>query len=367
MGNREKIIARTSILGIVANLLIASVKVVVGAMASSIAIISEGVNNATDALTSVLTLVGTKLAGKHPDAKHPFGYGRLEYLTSLVIATLILVSGVEMLISSVKLVFKPEALSISYVSLAVVAVSAVAKLVLGLYTIAMGKKAESTALEAVGIDCRNDSVVSVVTIASAVVFLVWHRSIDAYAGIFTSLLIVKSGVGVLMATVSELLGRAGDKELANRLYHRIRGTNGIVGAVDMMLHNYGPNAWSGSVNVEIDHDMPVGDAYAVLHALQMQIKREERVTMVFGIYAVGDDHDDVKRARRVIGEFARAREHIRSFHAVYLEPGTDRLYCDFIVDYDLRDWDALRGEFLDYMAVHYPGKEIVLTIETEFV
>ena len=149
---REGVIATTSALGIAVNLIIAAVKVIAGLLASSIAIVSEGVNNATDALTSVITLIGTKLAGKHPDEKHPFGYGRIEYLTGLVIAVLILVTGIEMLISSVKLIFEPSELDITFVSLAVVALSAVIKFFLGLYTIRMGKKADSSALEAVGLD-----------------------------------------------------------------------------------------------------------------------------------------------------------------------------------------------------------------------
>ena len=142
--NRNKIIRDTSILGIVANLLIAGVKVALGLLTSSVAIVSEGVNNAGDVLTSVLTMVGTRLAAKHPDAKHPFGYGRLEYLTALVIAVIILVSGVEMLIESVKLIFRPEPLAVSYLALGIVSGSAVLKFALGLYTIAMGRKANSS-------------------------------------------------------------------------------------------------------------------------------------------------------------------------------------------------------------------------------
>lgn len=364
---REGIVATTSVLGIIVNLLVASAKVIVGLLASSIAIVSEGVNNASDVLTSTLTLIGTKLAGKHPDENHPFGYGRIEYLTSLVISILILVAGIEMLISSVKLVIHPEALSISYLSLIIVACSAVIKFILGTYTLKMGKKADSGALEAVGIDCRNDSFVSVVTIISALVFLVFHVSIDAYVGIFTSLMIVRAGIGVLRDTVSELLGRPGEKELATKLYREIVSTEGILGAADMMLHNYGPDAYSGSVNIEIDHSKTVGEVYQFLHKLQLRIMHEHHVTMVFGIYAVDNDHEYIKELRKTIGRFVSRQEHVKSYHAVYLDPNSDLLYCDFIVDYDLRDWDALSARFKEYMKEFYPDKQIELTIETEFV
>lgn len=365
--SREGIIATTSGLGIAVNVLIATMKVVVGLMASSIAIVSEGVNNAADALTSVLTLLGTKLAGKHPDEEHPFGYGRVEYLTSLVISVLILVTGIEMLKSAVELIFHPEELNISVVSLVLVAVSAVVKFCLGVYTIAMGKKANSGALEAVGLDCRNDAFVSIVTIGSAVAFLVFGLYIDAYVGVFTSLLILKAGVDVLRDTVSDLLGRPGEKELATRLYHEIRSTEGILGAADMMLHNYGPDAYSGSVNIEIDHEKTVGEIYQFLHKLQLRIMYEYHVVMVFGIYAVDNDHEEVKAINKSVGKFVKETDHVKSFHAVYLEPGTDMLYCDLVVDYELPDWDKLRGDFTAYMQEHYPDKKLMLTIETEFV
>lgn len=364
---REGVITAVSALGIAVNLLIAAAKVVLGLFASSIAIVSEGVNNASDALTSVLTLVGSRLAGKHPDAKHPFGYGRVEYLTSLVIAGLILFTGIEMLIGSVRLIFEPSELNVSVPALAVVAVSAVIKFLLGVFTVSAGKRSGSGALVGVGLDCRNDSFISVVTILSAVIFIVSGVSVDAYVGALMSLLVVKAGFDVLRDTVSELLGRPGDAELAAKLYREIRSTPGILGAVDMMLHNYGPDAYSGSVNVEIDHEKTVGEVYDFLHALQLRIMREYNVTLVFGVYAVDGDHEEVRVIRQRIAEFVRAHEHVKSFHAVYLDPASPRLYCDLIVDYELRDWSLLRGEFTDFMRESFPERELVLTIETEFV
>lgn len=364
---REGVITAVSALGIAVNLLIAAAKVVLGLFASSIAIVSEGVNNASDAMTSVLTLVGSRLAGKLPDAKHPFGYGRVEYLTSLVIAGLILFTGIEMLISSVRLIFEPSELNVSVPALAVVAVSAVIKFLLGVFTVSAGKRSGSGALVGVGLDCRNDSFISVVTILSAVIFIVSGVSVDAYVGVLMSLLVVKAGFDVLRDTVSELLGRPGDAELAAKLYREIRSTPGILGAVDMMLHNYGPDAYSGSVNVEIDHEKTVGEVYDFLHALQLRIMREYNVTLVFGVYAVDGDHEEVRVIRQRIAEFVRAHEHVKSFHAVYLDPASPRLYCDLIVDYELRDWSLLRGEFTGFMRESFPELELVLTIETEFV
>ena len=365
--SRDSIITTTSGLGIAVNLLIASAKVIVGIIASSIAIISEGVNNASDALTSVLTLIGAKLAKKHPDSKHPFGHGRVEYLTSLVIAAFILFTGIELIIGSVGKIIEPTDPSISYLSLIFIAVTAVIKLFLGLYTIKMGKKAGSEALVGVGLDCRNDCFASIITILAAVVFLVFRVSLDAYAGILTSLLILKAGIDILTETVSLIIGKPGDKELAEQIYREIRSTEGIVNAADLMLHNYGPDAYSGSVNVEIDHEKTVGEVYAILHALQLRIMHEHKVTIVFGIYAVDNDHEDSRQIRKELASFVREHKHITSYHAVYIDPNTDDIYCDLVVDYDLRDWGALEKEFKEYMATLHPDKSIMLTIETDFV
>lgn len=365
--SRDDIVSATSGLGIATNVVLASTKVVIGLMASSIAIVSEGINNFADVLSALLTLIGTKLAGKHPDKEHPFGYGRIEYLVSLIVSVLIIVSGIEVLKSSIGLILHPEPLKISYIALAIVMVSAVVKFILGTYTIRMGEKADSRALVGVGVDSRNDSYASVITIVSSILFLVFNISVDAYAGLIISVLILKAGYDLLKETVSDLLGRPGEYELAVQIYKLIRETDGIVSAADMMLHNYGPEAWSGSVNVEIDHKKTVGDVYSVLHDLQLRIMHEYKVTMVFGVYAINNDHEESRELRTRISEFVRKHEDIRSYHAVYISEKENRIYCDFIVEYSLADWDALRAEFSSYITELYPGYDVELVIETEFV
>lgn len=365
--SRADRIARTSGLSICVNLAIAIVRIAFGFATASIAILTEGVNNAMDAGTSVLTLVGTKLSGKHPDAKHPFGYGRIEYLTSLTIAVIILYAGIEMLTEGVKLIIHPAPLSISLPALIAVAVSAVIKFCHGSYTIRVGEETGSKALEAIGHEGKHDSYASVLTIASAVIFLVFHISIDAYVGIFMALLILKTGVEVLRETAAELIGRPGQKELADKLYREIRKTPGVLGAADMMLHNYGPERWSGSVNIEVDHSRNVGDLYDEIHRLQLAIMHRYHVVLVFGIYAVDNDSEEGRKLRQAVGDFVRRTEHVTSFHALYLDTANNRLYCDLVVDYELRDWDGVRTAFLAEIREAAPNYDVELTIETEYV
>lgn len=365
--SREGTVVTVSGLNILVNLIFAAIKVVIGLAVSSIAIVSEGVNNATDSATSLITIVGTKLSAKHPTEKHPFGFGRIEYLTSLLISVLILFTGAELMESSVKRIFEPQEMSISYVTMAIIAVSALVKLVLGLYTIKEGRRVDSSSLVALGTECRSDSVVSVITLVTALVFLVFHVSLDAYAGIIMSLIVLKAGFEVLKETLSDILGQAGEKELAQELYRIIRAEPLVLNAADMMLHNYGPDAYSGSVNVEIDHSKTVEEVYAALHELQLRIMHEKHITMVFGIYAVDRDHAQIRQLREQVAAFVREQKHVTSYHALYIHPNGKDLYVDLVVDYDLADWEALRKEFTAYMAELYPDKHLELVIETNYV
>ena len=365
--SREGTVVTVSGLNILVNLIFAAIKVVIGLAVSSIAIVSEGVNNATDSATSLITIVGTKLSAKHPTEKHPFGFGRIEYLTSLLISVLILFTGAELMESSVKLIFEPQEMSISYVTMAIIAVSALVKLGLGTYTIKEGKRVDSSSLVALGTECRSDSVVSVITLVTALVFLVFQVSLDAYAGIIMSLIVLKAGFEVLKETLSDILGQAGEKELAQELYRIIRAEPLVLNAADMMLHNYGPDAYSGSVNVEIDHSKTVGEVYAALHELQLRIMHEKHITMVFGIYAVDRDHAQIRQLREQVAAFVRRQEHVTNYHALYIHPNGKDLYVDLVVDYDLADWEVLRKEFTAYMAELYPDKHLELVIETNYV
>ncbi len=364
---REGVITATSILGLLVNVVISVVKIAIGAAVSSIAIISEGIHSAADAATSILAIVGVRLANKRPTERHPFGYGRIEYLASLVIALLILFTGFEVLTASVDLIFHPAELSISVLTLVIVAVSAVVKFLLGVYTIRQGRSVGSDSLTGVGVECRNDSFASAITLGSAVVFLVSGYSVDAWAGILTSLLILRTGFEILRSTLADLLGRSGDRELADRLYREIRGTEGILNAADMMLHNYGPDAWSASVNIEIDHEKTIGEVYQYVHELQLRIMREYHVTMVFGIYAVDNKNEESRAMRREIAAFVRSHPQIKSYHALYHDRKRNCIYCDFLVHYGDFDWEALRQEFTGYLKERYPEDLLELTIETEFV
>ncbi len=365
--SRQGAIVVTSVLGIIINILISLGKIIIGSITNSIAILSEGANNATDALTSVMALIGAKLAGKHPTKKHPFGYGRIEYLTSLVISSLIVITGLSFLKDSLNHIVHEDEIEVSFLSLAIVAMTAVIKFILGTYTIKTGKRVDSSSLVGVGSECKNDSFASLITIVSSLVYILFGLNLDGYAGIIISILIIKAGLENLGETVSDLLGESGNRELAFKVYKDIRDCKVVINAADMKLHNYGPDRYSGTCNVEIDHKLTIEETYYYLHELQLDIMHKYNIVMVFGIYAVDYTSDDSIRMRTQIADFIKSHEHVMSYHALYVNEKESRLYVDLTVDYDLKDWDGLRKQFTEYMNQLYPRYEIELVIETDFV
>lgn len=365
--SRDGVVVTTSALGLLLNLPIAAAKIIIGLLSSSLAILSEGAHNAADAATSLLTIVGTRLAARRPTKKHPFGFGRIEYLTGLVIAVLILVTGVEFLLSAFEQIRHPVPTSIAPLSLLILAGSALIKLALGLYTIRVGKSVDSAALVALGTESRNDCLMSAVTILSALVYIIFGITVDAWAGLFIAALIIKAGLELLLETLDDLLGTAPDKELADRLYKEIRKCPMVINAADMCLHNYGPDSYTGSVNLELAHDKTVEEVYAAIHELQLRIMHEFGVTMVFGIYAVDNTGEEARALRACVAQFVRQTEHVTSYHALFRSEKEKRIYCDFIVDYELRDWEAVERSFAAWMAERYPGYDVELTVETEYI
>lgn len=367
INSREGTIIVTSSIGIIVNIFLALIKIIIGALGKSIAILSEGINNLSDVISSIVNIIGTKLSKMHPTKKHPFGYGRIEYLTGLVIEILILVAGFELVKGSIERIIEPDSLSVNYLSIIVIFISAIVKFGLGIFTVKEGKRVDSTSLIAIGNDCKSDCIISVFTLIALVVFVTTGKNVDAFAGLIGAFFLLKGGILALKETIGDLLGRSGETELAEKLYKEILKEPIIINAADLILHNYGPDSYHGSVNIEIDHNKNIGEVYKVIHALQLKIMHEYNVTMVFGMYAVDTDSERMKDMRNYIATYVRSVSHIESYHAVYIDPDNDDIYCDFIVDYELKDWDKIREDFIKYMYNKYPKSKVELVIETKFV
>jgi cation diffusion facilitator family transporter len=362
---REKKIMRTSATGIITNILLAVTKIILGFISGSVAIMSDAVNNLTDSSSSLITIIGTHLAGKQPTRNHPFGYGRIEYLTSMLISVIVLVTGIEMTITSVKSIFKPEPVDFSIITLVIITITIVVKIWLGLYTKRTGKSVDSGALAASGADAVNDAVVSAVTLASAVFYLITHISIDSYTSTIISLFVIKTGIDVLHETLGKILGERGNSNLAQNIKQEIAVESEIISAHDLILHNYGPDTNTGSINLEIDHTITIGEIYPVLHRLQTMIYQKYHAYIVFGLYAVDNDSPLSKEIRTLLSCFAAEEHHCIGFHGIDIDTVNKQIFCDIILDFNCNHAEIC-STVMQLLKKKYGQYQVIVTVDTEF-
>lgn len=277
--NRDSIIIKTSIIGILTNVLLAAFKAAIGLMSNSIAVILDAVNNLSDALSSIITIVGTKLAGKLPDKEHPLGYGRIEYLSALTVAGIVLYAGITSAVESVKKIFNPEVPDYDTIALVIIAAAVVVKIVLGKYVKAQGEKVNSGSLVASGADAMFDAVLSFSVLVSAILFLTTGISLEAYVGAIISGFIIKSGIDMIRETLDEILGKRADKELAKQIKAILNAEPEVRGAYDLVQYNYGPNKDLASVHIELPDTMSVKDVDKLTRRLETNVYKQTGIIL----------------------------------------------------------------------------------------
>ena len=241
-----------SALGIVLNVLLFAGKYIAGAVSGSIAITADAFNNLSDAGSSAISLVGFHLSSKKPDLDHPFGHGRLEYISGLCVAALILVMGVELLLSSVQKIITPEPVETGLLPAAILIVSIAVKVYMSAYNRSVGKKISSSAMQATAADSLSDSIATTVVLLSMGVSYFFDVNIDGYAGVLVALFILWAGVGVARDTLSPLLGQAPDPELVQKIEDIVMSREEIIGMHDLVVHDYGPGRLMISLHAEVD-------------------------------------------------------------------------------------------------------------------
>ena len=340
---KEKTIVRTSIIGIIANVLLAAFKAAVGLISNSIAVTLDAVNNLSDALSSVITIIGAKLGSKKPDKKHPLGYGRIEYLSSMIVAAIVLYAGITSLVESIKKIIHPEAADYGWVSLIIIAVAVVVKLLLGRYVKKQGEKVNSGALIASGKDASFDAILSASVLASAIVFLVWGISLEAYVGVVISVVIIKAGIEMMIETLNDIIGQRGDAEVAKQIKQLINDEPKINGAYDLTLFNYGPDRFYGSVHMELPDTMSVAEVDVLTRRVQLKVFRETGVILTgIGVYSYNTSDDEVARIRNTIQKTIMSHEWALQMHGFYADTEAKTIRFDVVVSFDIEQQEALR-------------------------
>ena len=332
---REAQIVCTSVVGIVANVALAAFKAVFGLLSNSIAIVLDAVNNLSDALSSVITIIGTRLAGRPPDKKHPLGHGRAEYLSALIVAAIVLYAGVTSLIESVKKIIHPEEASYTTLSLVIIAAAVLVKLLLGRYVRAQGRRAGSASLVASGSDALFDAVLSASVLASAAVFLLTELSLEAYVGALISLFIIKSGIEMITDTLDDILGRRADPELTRRIKAILTEEADVRGAYDLILNNYGPDKNYASVHLELPDTMTVEQVDRLTRHAQAKVYRETGVILTgVGVYSYNTGSDEAAQIRNRVMEQVLSHDWALQLHGFYLDTEAKDMRFDVVMSFD---------------------------------
>jgi len=363
---REKIVIRTSIISIATNFLLAGFKALVGILANSIAIISDAINNISDVLSSTITIVGTKLAGKAPDKKHPYGYGRIEYMTSLVVSAIVLYAGFTALVESVKKMINPSIPKYSIFTLIIVTVGIITKFVLGLYVKTTGKKVNSDSLVASGTDALNDGIISISVLLSAIIYILFHINLEAYVGIILSLMIVKTGLELVKESVDNMLGSRVETSLSKKIKKEVNKEEEVKGAFDLMLDNYGPDKYLGSIHIEVDDTLTVADIDKLSRRISKNVLEKYGVILhTIGVYSVNTKDKDVIEARKKVNEIVFANKSILQLHGFYLDKEDKTISFDIIIDFKEKAKEELYKKIYDEVKEKYPDYKINITLDVD--
>ena len=352
---RNKKIIQTSIIGIVANCFLAGFKAFVGIVTGSIAIVLDAVNNLSDALSSVITIVGTRLANKEPDKKHPLGHGRVEYITAAIIAIIVSYAGFTSLIESIKKIIDPTTPDYTTVSLIIVAVAVVVKIILGTYVKKVGESVNSGSLVASGEDAKLDSIISASTLVAAIIFIVSGVSLEAWLGAIISIIIIKSGYDMISETISQILGERVEMQLSHDVKRSVVSFDEVLGAYDLSLHNYGPDRYVGSIHIEVDEDMGMARLDQLQREIFYKVSQDTGVLLEgIGIYCKNKKDSEADKLRKELSTFVKKYDHVKQIHGFYYNKEKGFVNFDIVISFDAPDRKKLFEDIKTALQENYP-------------
>ncbi len=364
--NRSQEIIRTSWIGIATNLLLAGFKAAVGIVSSSVAIVMDAVNNLSDALSSVITIVGTKLSQRPADRKHPFGFGRIEYFSAIIIAVIVLSAGITSLIESVKKIFDPTEPEYTTTTLIIIVVAIVVKLVLGQYVKRKGEQLKSDALIASGADALFDAIITLATLISAGVMLLWNVSLDGILGALISLVIIKAGIEMLASPINELLGTSIPAELSKEIMKEVSEFEGVHGVFDLILHNYGPDVKIGSLHINVYDTMSAHAIHGLTRKISTFMFEQHGIIMTVGVYAIATGENRHAELQSQVMQTLAAHKEIVQVHGfLYLE-NERMLSVDVVPDISVHDDAALVDKLTNEIQPLAPDMQIIIVIDHNY-
>ena len=365
--SRNKKIIKTSIIGIIINFLLASFKAIVGIISGSIAIVLDAVNNLTDAASSLVTIIGTKLANKKPDREHPFGHGRIEYLSAMIISVIIMYAGISSLIESIKKIIRPTVPDYSVYTVIVVVTAIFTKIIIGYYFKDSGKKLNSSSLVNSGKDALLDSVISFSTLMAIFVFTFTKISVEAYLGFIISIIIIKSGFDMIREAISSILGERVDVNLIRNVKKIIKSYPEVLGVYDIIFNNYGPNSYTGSVHIEIANTYTIDEIDELQRKITYDVYKKLGVVLAaIGIYSIDIKNKKAIDAREKISKIVNDCKDILQVHGFYYNKKDKLIQFDIVVSFECNDIESLYNDIYNKVLEQYPDYTVRILIDNDF-
>lgn len=359
--------------GIACNILLCIIKILVGSITASMSIVADGLNNLSDMGSSVIALIGFRMAGKPADRDHPFGHGRIEYLSAFLVAMLIMLVGAELLISSVKTLISGEAApSYSLWAVIVLVISVAVKLWMFFFNRRIGKKIGSEVLLATAQDCVNDSIASSVILLSVIIsmFVSLPFNLDAVMACFVGIFILCSGIGTARETVNQILGMPPEKELLEELEQTILSFSEFIGIHDLIVHNYGPGRQFASVHVEVPQDIDIVTCHEQIDLCEKLVNEKTDVMLVIHMDPIDVNNENVNKARVQISEAVRTIDERLTIHDFRMTPGGNtrtNLIFDVVVPSDVKVREDELRERISLLAKQIDTKYCcVITFDNDF-
>ncbi|MBR3599016.1 MAG: cation transporter [Lachnospiraceae bacterium] len=366
---REAYGVLSSWVGIICNILLFIAKFVIGTLANSISIVSDGFNNLSDCASCVVTMFGYKMAAKPADKDHPFGHGRMEYLTSLIIAMVIVVVGVELFTGSVDKILNPEDIKFSIVALVALIISILIKLWMGLFNRKLGRAVESSVMLATSKDSLNDVLATAATLFALVASLFTDAPLDGVMGIIVSVMILLSGFGIIKETVDELLGQPASPEMVEELKLLVDECSCSLGMHDLIIHSYGPGNLIGSVHIEVDGKGNIMDIHDAIDELERNIYDEMGIRMTVHMDPVETDNENLKLCKDMMEVILADIDKEISFHdfRVVAGPSHTNLIFDLVIPHDCKlSEKELKGKIDERLAAREKKYYAVITFERSY-
>lgn len=349
--------------GIVCNCLLTVLKLVIGLLVGSMAIIADGVNNLSDAASSLTTLLGFRMAQRPADKQHPYGHARYEYLSGLAVAALILLIGAELVKSSIAKIINPEPIDISAATIALLAASVAVKLWMSGFYKTLGKKINSTALYATSVDSRNDVISTCAVLLGCLVNYLFGLNIDGYVGLAVAIFILYSSVGIAKDTISPLLGQQADDELVDKITELVLSHEKVLGVHDLLVHDYGPGRCYASAHVELSSDEDPMACHDIIDDIECDVLEKMNVHFVIHYDPVVQNDAEQNEMRRTVGEIIRELNPAFSIHDFRIVRGSaqSKLVFDLGVPYSMIEKKKEIKERID-AALDERGKKYITII-----